>query len=188
MNHYVYRIDRTQTGEWYVGIRSCRATPAKDYRYMGSGTRVSRIDRSELVKRILVQVQTRNEARRIEAALVGPDQVADDLCLNLIEGGERGSVGYRHSAETCAKRAEMAQENTYALGHRHTPDVCERIRRAMTGRKNALGYRHTDEARARMSAQRKGRPSNRKGSTMSAEQKAKISASLRAHYAEKRKD
>lgn len=100
MNHYVYRIDRPSTGEWYIGLRSTESAPLEDP-YMGSGTLLRRKRTGSpdgWVKTVLVQVESREEAARIEGELIGLDQVADPLCLNLIPGGEVGTLGMARPA------------------------------------------------------------------------------------------
>ncbi len=97
MWHYVYRTDRHRTGEYYFGIRSCDVVPTED-RYMGSGKALKaklNADPESFTKTVLVIVQSREEACRIEAHLVGQKQVDDPLCLNLALGGDRGSYGAR---------------------------------------------------------------------------------------------
>jgi len=69
---------------------------------MGSGNLLKvklEADPDSFSKRILVIVQSRDEACRIEAALVGQPQVDDPLCLNLALGGDRGSYGARWTFE-----------------------------------------------------------------------------------------
>ncbi len=148
MNHYVYRIDRPTTGEWYVGIRSCKCRPTEDVGYLGSGTRLNNTMRgrqSEFNKTILVIVQTRKEAARIEAALVGPAQVEERLCMNLCEGGDCGSVGYRHTAKSKAKIGAANQ------GRPVSNETRAKLSMAQTG------CVLTDETRAKIGAANRGR-------------------------------
>jgi hypothetical protein len=72
-----------------------------------------------------------------------------------------------HSEET---KALLSQKNT---GYQHTPEAVEKIRATSTGRK------HTPESRAKMSEQKKAAAAAR--GPMPAEQRAKISASLRGN-------
>ena len=170
MNHYIYRIDRPATGEWYIGIRSCKCWPTEDARYLGSGRRVcsavKKHGRDTFDKTILAIVETRQEAARIEAALVGPAQVADRLCMNLCEGGDCGAVGYRHTKEALQKMS---------ASHKGRPISDERIER-MRGR------RHTARTKAKMSsaqtpATRSAQSARMRGRIVSDETRAKTSAS-----------
>jgi len=95
--HYVYKITHEDSGCWYIGIRSSSKAPLED-RYMGSGTVISELVSEapeEFTKRILVQVETREEAERLEAALVTQEQLDDPLCLNLALGGGKGPLGMK---------------------------------------------------------------------------------------------
>ena len=153
-SHYVYRIDRPATGEFYIGIRTCKCDPLSDS-YMGSGTllKAKMAGRQpEFKKTILVIVQTRREALRIEGSLVGQEQVADPMCLNLRNGGE-GPI-----AMGC-----MATKPK-SMPHK------DRIRKALTGK---MTQEHRDKIAA---ANRR-----RAGSTHSDAAKAKISNSLRGN-------
>lgn len=139
MFHYVYRIDRPSTGQWYIGIRSHKHWPTED-RYMGSGILVKQIPRKELVKTILVIVETREEARRVEAALVGPEQVADPLCMNLCRGGEKGAEGLIWSGEQRRKLSESLKGQKRATGKR-TATSRARMSAAHRGKKRSAAHR-----------------------------------------------
>lgn len=184
MYHYIYRIDRPTTGEWYVGIRSCKCWPTDDVNYLGSGkvikAKVKKHGRDAFTKTILAIVETREEAARIEAALVGPTQVADRLCLNLCEGGDCGVLGLKHTAESKAKMSRSRTGKVLSsktreklrvarTGKTHTPETlakmsaanlgrtlstehCAKLSTAKKGNTSALGRKHTDEARAKIGA------------------------------------
>tara|TARA_R110000764_G_scaffold52721_2_gene114654 strand:+ start:50 stop:751 length:702 start_codon:yes stop_codon:yes gene_type:complete len=192
MNHYVYKITRKSTGRFYIGIRMCKCAPLDDAGYWGSGTRVRAIvakhGTDELEKQILVQVHSRKEAMQIEAALVGPGQVNDPACLNLVGGGWNGPF----SEET---RAKIVAANT---GRKHTPEARANMSAAQKGKKPTpetrakisaagKGRKYTPETRAKMSAAQKGRKLSpehhakllaaNKGKKRTPETRAKISAS-----------
>lgn len=132
MNHYVYRIDRPATGEWYVGIRSCKCWPTEDTNYLGSGvvikSKIAIHGQDQFAKTVLAQVESRAEAERVEAGLVDHKQLKDPLCMNMYRGGSQGSLGYVHTDETKSKMSESSR-----------------------------GKKHTDETKAKMSATRKGK-------------------------------
>lgn len=168
MLHYVYRTTHIPTGRWYVGIRTSRRWPTQDP-YLGSGKALRSVvrahPRSEFSKQVLVIVETREEAARIEAALVGAAEVANPMCLNLCEGGQAGPVGYRHDDETlkligAASKLRVYSEETRekrrqihlgrrltenhkrklseaARGRKPSPQTVEAVRRAWTGRKHS---------------------------------------------------
>ena len=51
-NYYVYRLDHTETGEFYIGSRGCKCTPEEDTKYLGSMC-AQKPDKSKLKKTIL---------------------------------------------------------------------------------------------------------------------------------------
>ena len=125
----------------------------------------------------------------------------------------RSSLGYKHTAETREKmRAIQGQRTVQPAAGRTVSDeekrrisvantgrVCseathEKLRAARVGRKPAEGMRHTPEARAKMSADRKGKPrplaaveasaAKRRGTHHDEAAKAKISAALKGRKKE----
>ena len=149
MFHYVYRIDRPSTGQWYVGLRSCRCWPIEDTKYVGSGTYVKRIPPEELTKQVLAIVETREDAARLEAALVGQKQLDDPLCMNLQTGGLNA---HSVSEETRSKLSKKLQGNTRTKGRKLTPEHRRKISEAMQGLKRS------EETREKMSAAAKRHP------------------------------
>jgi hypothetical protein len=175
VNHYVYRMSRDD-GAWYVGVRSCKCAPREDVKYVGSGLRMMRAFKKaphRWGKRVLVQVETRAEALRIEAALVTEQSLSDPLCFNCQSGG-RGA--HKASLET---RAKMRAAK---LGKKQKPEHVAKRAASQTGLKRTPETRaniragQSPEARAKMSAAAKGR-------TKSAETRAKMAASQRARLA-----
>jgi len=143
MFHYVYKTTHIPTGRWYVGIRSCHVWPTEDSSYLGSGSTLLSLVRQEgrgaFAKQVLVIVETRAEAARIERELVGPDQVADPMCLNLCGGGDCGPRGFSHSEEARRKIQATHKGRTWTREHRlahaaamNRADVRERIGRRMS--------------------------------------------------------
>tara|TARA_R110002167_G_C12707228_1_gene655113 strand:- start:19088 stop:19711 length:624 start_codon:yes stop_codon:yes gene_type:complete len=153
-HHYVYRIDRPSTGEFYIGLRSSKLPPIEDP-YMGSGTllrRKMRNHRSQFFKTVLVQVESREEADRLEALLVTEELLLNPLCLNRQPGGFSGPAGQTRPehvnwaiADTMRGRpdtedqkrlkseaakahwaAKKAEDPTYGMGRAHLPGGEER--------------------------------------------------------------
>ena len=94
-NHYIYKIIK-DTGEFYVGMRSCKCLPEND-EYWGSGTRIKRdIKKYGLqcfIKEILISnVKDRETLATLESQIVTIELLSDPMCLNLIPGG-RGRHG-----------------------------------------------------------------------------------------------
>lgn len=68
-NHYVYKLQHIDTGEFYFGSRTCECNPSED-KYMGSMS-VWNPDKDKLTKTILKSnFKTRNVALEYEASLI----------------------------------------------------------------------------------------------------------------------
>ena len=80
--HYVYELRHPDTGEFYIGVRSCCSNPAID-RYMGSGAWPNKMHREKvkLVKSIVGRFASRVEAEAYECSLIDRD-IEDPLCRN----------------------------------------------------------------------------------------------------------
>lgn len=167
MNHYVYRIDRPSNGEYYIGMRQCEGPPVLDTKYMGSGKKLKpqvRAHPEEFTKTILLIVNTREMATRIEAALVPIERIDNDpLCLNLCAGGDVGPAGLRHSEKSRAKMSaahlgvKLSEEHRAKIGAAHLGRKMSEEHRAKIGAANMghtrnLGQKRSEEARARMIA------------------------------------
>ncbi|MDY0961765.1 replication protein [Massilia sp. CFBP9026] len=67
--HYVYRVTLPATGEFYLGVRSCKCHPNQD-RYVGSGNWISTIEKSQLIKEVIQIFDSRQDAERAEVSLI----------------------------------------------------------------------------------------------------------------------
>ena len=79
---YVYRIEDTETAEFYVGVTSCSGDPTMDP-YMGSGAWFNkrRTAETSLRKSIVETFKTRSEAEAYERAFL-EGVISDPLCRN----------------------------------------------------------------------------------------------------------
>lgn len=104
-HHYLYRIERKDTGEYYIGIRSTDEDPESDP-YWGSGIRISasvtKHGTGKFTKTILGVFATRKDVALAEARTVTEEMLLDPLCLNLKTGGEY-LTGVTYSDEVCRK-------------------------------------------------------------------------------------
>ncbi len=85
MSHYLYRLTNAATGEFYVGVRTCKTTPDAD-KYMGSGRwpRSQAFQGVPLVKQVLASFESREAAQEAEGLLI--DLVLlDRLCRNSVK-------------------------------------------------------------------------------------------------------
>ena len=187
MFHYVYRITRPSTGEWYIGIRSCDCHPTEDVGYMGSGTLVTKkveAHPTAFSKRILAIVETRTEAARLEGLLVGPEQVEEPECLNLRTGGENdwttseetkrllseAQKGKKHSEET---KRRISENNARVWLARERGPMSETQKGKIS--ESLRGHKRSEETKGRMSEAQRGN-TNSKGRKHSEETKAKMRA------------
>lgn len=85
--HYVYRLFSPQTGQFYVGVRSCVGDPDKDS-YMGSGRWPSACAASgvNLQKEIVAVLATRDLADAMEQELIN-SALGNPLCMNSPKTG-----------------------------------------------------------------------------------------------------
>ena len=81
--HYVYRLTDAQTGEFYVGVRSCLGSPENDS-YQGSGKwpTGAAFRANVLLKTIVSTHDTRTEAEEAEAAAIY-EAMKHPLCKNI---------------------------------------------------------------------------------------------------------
>lgn len=173
MWHYVYKIDRETTGEYYIGIRSCDVKPLTD-NYMGSGRLLReklKADPLSFNKTILVIVASRKEAARIEKELVGPAQVADKKCLNLCEGGGRGCVGIRLSPARLRRMSAVMKDVLKTADHRASISAAlkgkmtpEHRAKIVAANRRRTGKKHSEEAKAKISSALRGNTNSRKKS------------------------
>lgn len=68
-NHYTYRVTHEATGEFYIGVRSCKCHPNQD-RYKGSGNWIALVGVASLSKEILSVFDSREEAEKEEIKLI----------------------------------------------------------------------------------------------------------------------
>lgn len=113
--HYTYRIDDEETGEFYIGVRSCYWDAEKDSAYMGSGKWALTAVRSgrPLRKTILGVYATRAEAEVAEMTAIRT-HAGNPLCRN-VKGTKTGTVPkpeqFRFSQETVPFLGHVTQSN-----------------------------------------------------------------------------
>ena len=133
MHHYIYQIVK-DTGEFYVGMRSCKCDPKMDH-YFGSGLRLKHAinahGKEYFRKEILINgVKDRETLARLERQIVTQELVDDDSCYNLKLGGEGGSINGRKFSDATKQKMRVAKK----------------------------GVPHSADAKVAMSAAKKGRP------------------------------
>ena len=154
MEGIVYLILNKINGKRYVGqtvqplrVRFNEHARKKEHTLIGNAIR--KYGRENFYCGVIKTCSSKAELDYWEKYFIAALHTKKPYGYNLTDGGE-GTVGYHLSSESCAK---ISAKNSVAL----------------LGNKNALGYHHTLKSRAKMSADRKGKPKT-------AEHLAKIAA------------
>lgn len=83
--HYVYKITIIETGQYYIGVRSCNVLPEND-QYLGSGTIIRAFHRklpiSAFRKEILQTFSDRDAANAHEKYLISLEDLSSAMVLN----------------------------------------------------------------------------------------------------------
>ncbi len=111
--HYIYKTTCNVTGRYYVGMHS---TCNLEDGYMGSGKRLRYSIRYHGIenhtKEILEYLPTREELVIREIEIVTNELIAEDLCMNLREGGTGGFVNAEHQIK-CSKAGNIGHSNKF---------------------------------------------------------------------------
>lgn len=142
MNHYNYKITNTLTGEFYVGVRSCKGA-IEDDKYMGSSSVWNKAYIKEhkdvLRKEILETFETRKLANGGEVKLLKSVE-NNPLCINKYFGYTPDLSGTKQSPEWIKKRCKSGKlANMY--GKHHTESVKKQISETLKGREITPSHR-----------------------------------------------
>jgi hypothetical protein len=89
--HYIYKITCNVTNRFYIGMHS---TDNLNDGYFGSGKRlwfsINYHGKDNHTKQILEFLETRELLKEREKELVTKELISEDLCMNLVVGGEGG--------------------------------------------------------------------------------------------------
>lgn len=151
MKHYTYRIQNSQTSQFYIGVRSCRTEIAEDYRYRGSSSRLKTLmaeDPDSWEKIILEEHPTREIAEEREFELTPMAVLRDPLCVNRARGG----TGWK----LMVPRGPMSEEHKEKLRLANTG---RKLRKLKSGprKKHELSPERRAELAANMSAMNRGK-------------------------------
>ena len=152
-----YKWTRVSTGHYYYGVHKGTINDG----YVGSGTKFNEIFRSTPIEdwrwEIVAISDDYDTILKWESEVVTEDTLKDELCLNLIAGGQSGTLGLKHSDEARIK---------ISTAHKGKTVSAETRAKVSAARK---GSTVSDEARAKMSTAHTGK-------ILSAETRAKMSA------------
>ena len=167
--HYIYQIVK-DTGEFYIGMRSCNCDPELDP-YFGSGLRlkhaIAKHGKEKFRKEILINnVKDRETLTRLEKQIVTQELVDDDNCYNLRIGGHGGSVkGHIHSDVAKSKMSTARKGVPFSDAHKAAIATANTGKKLSDARKAAISAAKTgkklapfsDAHKAAMSAAAKTR-------------------------------
>ena len=156
--HYVYRIDLTETGEFYFGSRTCKCHPKNDT-YMGSMVRW-KPDKSKLIKSIINDTfLNRTDAVKAESTLI-KENINNPLIRNYYIPNENfhttgwgyctGKIGPRKNAIISTNQREKQRQ--MILGKKHTDTTKHKMS------ESHLGKLKTKEHRENLSKSLSGKP------------------------------
>jgi hypothetical protein len=139
--HFVYKTVCLTTRHYYLGVHS---TDNLCDGYVGSGIKflnyVKKYGRENFIKEIIAMCSTRVEAFEQERSIITEAVLADEMCLNLIDGG----IGYRHTYdETSQNRISKTRRERIAAGLIIPPKHTEEHKQKM--RNNNPGGRATSK-------------------------------------------
>lgn len=143
MKHYNYKITNTETGEFYVGVRSCKCE-IEDDKYMGSSSVWTKAyiknNKDVLKKEILEVFETRKLANGGEIKLLKAVE-NNPLCVNKYFDYTPDMTGIKQTPEWIAKRCKSGKlANMY--GKHHTEEVKKQISETLKGREITQNHRN----------------------------------------------
>ena len=181
-----YQWVRKSTGEFYRGIHRGNQ---KD-NYSGSGVLFNKKfggrrkteckDPDDWVRNVLF-MGTYEECLLWESLVVTERVLEDPACLNLVVGGNRGSIGREITEETRAKMSKsqsgrkhkletlelMSQNNKGSNNPRYGVEVSEETRKRIS--ETSKGRKHSEDTKRKQSEARKAYWAKRKEATMEGE-------------------
>lgn len=135
MNHYNYKIANVKTGEFYIGVRSCKC-PIEEDSYMGSSSIWNKIyikeHKQDLVKEILETFETRKLANGGEVKRLKKVE-GDPKCINQYFDYTPDVTGTKQTPEWIEKRKMFGEKNGM-FGKHHTEETKKRISKKLKGR------------------------------------------------------
>lgn len=172
--HYIYKTTNVLNGKYYIGMHS---TNDLDDGYMGSGKRLrfslNYHGKNNHKVEILEYCENRTELKNRERDIVNEELLNEDLCMNLVLGGDEGPLNKKDRVAK-AKKANKIRNDKY----KNDPEFREMLREKLSkgikrsydnGRKGMnhfswKGKTRTDEVKRKMSESSKGMGKGEKNS------------------------
>jgi len=159
--HYIYKTTCSVTGKYYIGMHS---TDDLDDGYIGSGKRlwfsINYHGKENHTKEILEFCENRAELKEREREIVNEQLLEEDLCMNLIVGGEGGR---RFTSDEAKKGGEAYMEKYggtdtfYQCRSKGGKTTYERHGLSENFKPDWVGRKHSDETKQKMSEAKKGK-------------------------------
>jgi hypothetical protein len=95
--HYIYKTTCSVNGKYYIGMHS---TDEMEDGYLGSGKRlwysINYHGKENHTKEILEYCENREELKKREEEIVNEQLISEELCMNLMVGGQGGYMNKEH--------------------------------------------------------------------------------------------
>ena len=163
-HHYIYKITYKVTNRFYIGMHS---TDNMDDGYFGSGKRlwfsINYHGKENHEKEILEFCSTRAELKKREKEIVTKELLQEDLCMNLVVGGEGGGFvdedhlkRFQSAGTKAGNLAYIEKVNTDKkfqkfLSNRFTSVMLKKHREGKVKYDTFTGKKHSEDTKKLMS-------------------------------------
>lgn len=160
--HYIYKITCSVTRKYYFGMHS---TDNLEDGYFGSGKRlwfsINYHGKENHIKEILEFYENREELAKREREIVNQQLINEELCMNLVVGGEGGrgftSEEQKLNAEKSNARQRFLRENDPEWAKKESENISKGNKKAYDeGRRERFyfhdwsGKSHSDETKKKI--------------------------------------
>ena len=112
--NYIYKTTCSVTGKYYIGMHS---TDKLDDGYLGSGKRlwfsINYHGKDNHTKEILELCGTREELKKREEEIINEQLLKEDLCMNLMTGGQGGFSSEEHMLKATKAAAKSTNKKRW---------------------------------------------------------------------------
>ena len=153
--HYIYKTTCNVTNRYYIGMHS---TDDLDDGYIGSGKQlwhsINYHSRDEHSIEILEFLPNRESLKKRESEIVTEELLSDDMCMNLVLGGEGG--WHRFANEGFMRKMNTDPEFRKRFSERMTEQNHKWWSEGMFEVNGFYGKKHTEETKKKISESQKG--------------------------------
>lgn len=150
-HNYIYRVENLLDGKFYYGIHS---TDNLNDRYFAGGVLIRRAIKKHgienFAREIIADYPTRKEVSEHEKSIVTMELIEDEMCYNLITGGDNmAEVGYSAQRNEKVRLGKLGKK--YFEGKQHTDKTKQLMREIMSekygdGKHPLIGVKKSPEA------------------------------------------